>query len=554
MNMKYIIAAVIIIVVGGVAGAMYFGNTSSISERSANTLVCAVGTHGGEPEAGFDPIMGWSSEMGTQSLIQSTLFKKDHNLTFQNDLATNYTTSPDLKQWNVTIRPDVKFSDNTSLTAKDVAFTYNKAKESGAACDLSSMNNATAINKTTVQFNLNETDSTFKDKLCDVGIVPSATYNNETYGSNPIGSGPYKLVQWDKGQQTILELNDNYYGEKPQFDKITLVWMKNEDALAAAQKGEVDIAEVPLNYANQSVDNMTNVMLNSVDIRYISLPVQNDTGQVNPDGQHLGNNVTADPAIRQALNYGVNRSSIISGALYGHGTPAYSTVGQQLPWYNPDVNISDGDVAKAKQILADNGWKDTDGDGIVEKNGVKAEVDLYYSSDDPVRQAIAVSTQEQAKKIGIQFNPVGASWDEIDNYKFNSSVVWGGGSSDPDTVYTQYYSELAGQGYDNPSLVNNSVSDKYMLEAKNTTDVSQSYALWEKAIWDGSNGVSVQGDAPILAIAEIPYSYFVDNNLDISQNTETIQPHGGDIFGNIQDWHRVNQTNINTTNSTNSTS
>lgn len=97
------------------------------------------------------------------------------------------------------------------------------------------MNNATAVNPTTVQFDLNKSDSTFLDKLAYTGIVPSDSYNNETYGSNPVGSGPYKFAQWDKGQQVILERNDNYYGDQPEFKKLTILFAQNEAAFNAAK-------------------------------------------------------------------------------------------------------------------------------------------------------------------------------------------------------------------------------------------------------------------------------------------------------------------------------
>ena len=76
-------------------------------------------------------------------------------------------------------------------------------KTTGESVDLSTMDNATAVDKNTVKFTLNKPDSTFSDKLLYVGIVPSDSYNNETYGTNPVGSGPFKFVQWDKGQQVI---------------------------------------------------------------------------------------------------------------------------------------------------------------------------------------------------------------------------------------------------------------------------------------------------------------------------------------------------------------
>lgn len=231
MDRKYLIGAILVIIVIIIGCAVYFGQ--SHVERADDELVVAAYSHGGEPESGFDPILGWNYY--SEPLIQSTLLKMNRNMSYENDLATNYTISDDYKTYTVQIRDDVKFTDNTPLDAEDVAFTYNEAKKTGASLDLSNMNNATAVNPTTVQFDLNKSDSTFLDKLAYIGIVPSDSYNNETYGSNPVGSGPYKFAQWDKGQQVILERNDNYYGDQPEFKKLTILFAQNEAAFNAAK-------------------------------------------------------------------------------------------------------------------------------------------------------------------------------------------------------------------------------------------------------------------------------------------------------------------------------
>ena len=203
MENKYLIGAIIaIIAIIGVAAVTMGGGST---QHAPNELVTCVAAHGEEPEYGFDPMHGWGyHDSGTDPLIQSTILKRDANNTFVNDLATNYTISDDYKTYTVEIRDDVNFTDGSKLTAGDVAFSYNKAKELGEGADLSSMDNATAEGNKVV-FTLNKADSTFINKLTDVGIVPEASYNEETYGQNPIGSGPYKLAQWDKGQQFILE-------------------------------------------------------------------------------------------------------------------------------------------------------------------------------------------------------------------------------------------------------------------------------------------------------------------------------------------------------------
>jgi len=537
MNKKYTILIACIIVIGIVAGIVLYG--SSYVERSPDELVTAVGAHGGEPETGFDPILGWNYL--AEPLLQSTLFKKDHNASLKNDLATDYEITDGGKKYIVTIRKGVKFHDNTTLTAKDVAFTYNEAKKVGGEIDLSNMLKATAVGDDKIEFTLNKTDSSFISKLCAIGIVPSASYNNVTYGENPIGSGPYKFVQWDKGQQVIMELNENYYGKKPYFKKLTILFLDGDAAFAAAKRGEVDIAEVPLSYANETLENYVMKALNSVDARGISLPNIENTGNKTEEGNPIGNNVTADVAIRKALNYGISRQSIIDGALNGHGNKSFDGIGLQLPWSNPKSAIEDGDVEQAKKILEEGGWKDSDGDGIVDKNGLKASFTVYYPSDDTTRQAIAISVSEQAKKFGIEVKVEGKSWDEIDKIKNSQGVVWGYGSWDPSSLYHQYYGGFAGSGYDNPSFYTNLDVDSHMDTAMNAANEEASYSSWSQVSWDGSIGISPKGDAAWLWTVFIDYPYFIDKTLDISPETATIQPHGGNIFGNIYDWKRVSK-------------
>lgn len=536
MDSKYLIGIIAIVIIAIIAGAVLMGGSSN--QRADDALVVAAYSHGGEPEAGFDPILGWNYL--AEPLIQSTLLKMTPNMTYKNDLATSWQTNDDFTEYTVKLRDDVKFTDNTTLDAEDVAFTYNTAATTGASeLDFSSLDNATAKDSTTVVFELNRPDSTFVDKLAYLGIVPSDSYNNETYGQNPVGSGPYKFVQWDKGQQVILEKNPDYYGKQPEFNKLTILFEQNDAAFNAAKNHEVDVAAVPLAYANESVDGYDMKLLDTIDVRGLSLPVVPNTGQTTEDGNQMGNNVTADKAIREALNYGINRTAIAEGALNGFGYPNFDGIAHQLPWANEEVNqIQDGDVEKAKQILKEGGWEDTDGDGIVEKDGLKASINVYYSSDASERQAIAVTIAEQAKEFGIEVNATGSNWDEMDAIKNTDPIVWGFGSTDPSTIMSEYYGDYAGQGYSNPALVNNTAVNTHIDNAMKS-DRESSYSEWSAVSWDGSTGISPLGDSAWLWAGEIKYGYFVDDSLAISEDTALLQPHGGDIFSNIYDWHRV---------------
>lgn len=528
MDKKYMIIGIVAVI--AVIAIAAFAMGSGSSQRADDELVMAVSVHGGEPEAGFDPLAEWG--IGTEPLIQSTLLKKDANGTIINDLATNYTVSSDLKEYDVTIRDDVKFTDDTKLTAKDVAFTYNKAKENGVV-DLDNVKEINAVDDTHVKFVLNKTDSTFIHKLTQVGIVPEATYNNETYGEHPVGSGPYKLSQWDKGQQAIFEVNENYYGKKPYYKKITNLFMEPDAAFAAAKNGEVDVVEVPLSYSNESIEGMHQVVYPSVDVRYIGLPVNNET--TNADGVIVGNNITADPAIREAISIGINRQGMVEGAYNGLGNVSYTGISKLLPFAS-NATIEDGKVDEAKQILEQAGWKDTDGDGIREKDGKKASFEIDYASSDSTRQAVALQFSEQVKQLGIEATPEGKTWDEMDSTKFNQPIVWGGGSSDPYQLYKFYDSEVAATGYSNPAAYNNSEVDNLINSAMENSDINASYSTWSQVPDKALN------DNPYIWVGTLDYLFFVNDTVDMSDATHTIYPHGGDVWGNIYDWTRINAT------------
>ena len=537
MDKKYIIVAVIaliaIISIGSVS-AGWFDFLTGDTERGPDEIVCAAMPHGEEPEYGFDPMHGWGfNDGGVEPLIQSTLLKHDHNADIVNDLATDYEVSDDFKTYTVNIRDDVKFTDGSKLTAKDVAFSYNTAKETGEATDLSMMESAEAVNDTQVKFTLNKADSAFVHKLTDLGIVPEATYDNASYGQNPIGSGPYKLAQWDKGQQVILERNDDYYGKKPYYSKITNLFLDRDAAFSAVKSGDVDLAEVHYTYADEDIDGYHLERFKSVDMQGISLPVTPDTGEETQEGNPYGNNVTADPAIREALNIGIDREKVIDTALNGYGEPSTNGIGFLLPFTYD--NFEDGKVDEAKKILDDAGWKDTDGDGIREKNGTKASWTLWYYPTLVYRESIAIAVSEQAKELGLDMQLEGSSWDDIEGKYSTMSIVWGGGGLDPSSVANYFDSRLAGSGYNNPTILNDSSVDALIDQAR-CKELNSSYPTWSKMAQQANS------HDPYIWIGSVDYTYFVNDNVDISPDTATVYGHGGDIWSNVYDWKNVNAT------------
>lgn len=517
------------------------GGSDKLVSQGSDELVVNVNSHTSEPKTGFDPLLGWGcGHVNFEPLIQSTLFKSADDGSIINDLATNYSVSEDGKIWTVHIRDDVRFTDGENLTAEDVAFTFNTAIESNSELDMSNLKKATATNNTAVEFQLKEPQSSFIWRLRYVGIVPEHVYKKETYGSNPIGSGPYKFVQWDKGQQAILELNEDYYGEKPYFKKITMLFLDKDTAFAAVKSGDVDVAEIEISHANQTVEGYKLVALPAARAQGISFPMQNNTGQKSLQGDPIGNNVTADIAIRKALNVGIDRKALLEGVIYGKGAVEYTGVDQR-DFGNPEAKINDSNLEEAREILENAGWKDTDGDGIREKDGTKAEFKLYYSASDQTRQALSVAVSEQARKLGIKIDLVGASWDEIYANQYSSAVLYAYSSIDTFNLYLQYHSKVADDTYKNPGLYNNSVVDGYLEAALRSTDQDQATKYWQLAAYDGNTGFGPAGDTTWLWLVTIDYLYMVDETMDMGTPQRNA---GADVLGNIYEWKRIDAASL----------
>ncbi|MGF9978275.1 ABC transporter substrate-binding protein [Viridibacillus arvi] len=484
-----------------------------------------------EPEAGFDPTTGWG-RYGSP-LFQSTLLKRDDKLKIVNDLATSYKVSEDGKVWTVKMREDVKFSDGEPLTAADVVFTFETAINNGSVVDLNGMAKVEAVDDYTVKFTLKEPQSTFVNSLVATGIVPKHAYGKD-YAENPIGSGPFQLVQWDKGQQVIVKANPEYYDKKPNFKQITFLFLNEDAAFAAAQAGTVDLAYIPAAFSKQKVKGMRLETIQTVDNRGIVFPFVK-SGEENEAGLPIGNDVTADPAIRHAINIGVDRQALVDGVLEGHGTPAYTSV-DGLPWWNSETVIKDADMDSAKKLLSDAGWKDTDGDGILEKGSLKAEFTLYYLANDAIRQSLAISVADMMKPLGINIKLEGGSWDMIAKKMYSNPVLMGWGSHDPHEMYNIYSSESAGIEYYNTGYYQNKTVDEYFEKALSSKSEKEAIEFWKKAQWDGTTGLSAKGDAPWAWLVNINHLYLVKDGLDIGDQRIHVHGHGWPATDNIVDW------------------
>ena len=506
--------------------------SSSANDAGAKNQVIVAMNMNSEPAAGFDPFVSWGcGEHVHEPLIQSTLITTDADLEFVNDLATEYYCADDGMTWYFTIRDDAKFTDGEPLTASDVAFTINGIIESEAAeADLSMVEKAVATDDTHVEIIMAKPYNALLYTLAVVGIVPEHAHG-EDYGANPIGSGRYMLEQWDRGQQVILKANPDYYGEAPKMERVVVVFMEEDAALAAVRAGQVDIAYTSATYSDQTSEGYELFACETVDSRGISLP-SIAAGQTKADGANeypAGNDVTCDLAVRRAINYGVDRQAMIDNVLNGYGTPAYS-VCDSSPWGSPDMKV-ETDVEAAKKLLDEAGWASGE-DGIRSKDGVRAAFDMYYASDDSVRQALAAEFADQMKELGIEVSIKGASWDDIYPHEFATPILWGWGSNAPTELYELTYSK----GWGNYACYDNAEIDSYLDEALAVPYIEDSYELFQKAQWDGTQGVAPQGAATWVWLANVDHLYFKRTGLEVAEQKPHPHGHGWSLVNNVDRW------------------
>ncbi len=509
------------------------GDEASVPGTSNQVIVTM--TPGSEPAAGFDPMVAWGcGEHVHEPLIQSTLITTDAELGFKRDLAVSYSCDPDGMRWVFIIRDDVIFTDGVALTAEDVAFTINGiiANESSQA-DLSMVREARAVDAVTVEIYMHSPNNALLYTLAVMGIVPAHAYDNN-YGAKPIGSGRYMLEQWDKGQQAILKANPSYYGEAPIMERVVVAFMEEDSSLANVRAKQVDVAYTSATLVEASHEDYELFVCPSVDSRGISLPsVASGSPAKVEDGVSyaVGNDVTCDLALRQAMNCGLDRNRMIEHVLNGYGKSAYS-VGDGMPWSSPDMKV-EYDLEKAISLLEKGGWALAD-DGVRQKDGIRAAFDLLYSAGDSVRQALAADFADQMTALGIDVTIRGASWDDIYPEQYKTPVLWGWGSNTPIEMFELTHS----RGWGNYASYENKQVDAHLEAALAQPSIDESYEHYQKAQWDEltGEGIAPQGASTWIWLANIDHLYFARQGLNIAEQKPHPHGHGWSLLNNVDRW------------------
>ena len=502
----------------GIISLFFISVFINSADAQPNTLTIALGA---EPDSGFDPIYGWGKY--NNPLFQSSLIKRDDKLKLTPDLALSWDLSKDKLTWNIKLRGGVLFSDGSQLTAEDIKFTFDTAKNAATVHDLTNLSEVIITSKNSLSFELKTPDINFIDNFINLSIVPAHSYTSR-YGQMPIGSGPFKLVRWDKGQQLIVNVNPYYYGQKPFFEKLIIVFSDEDSRYSRLVTGQLDLAAIAPRYAQALPAGFKLWSIESVDNRGISWPMQ---GVQDAD---IGNDVTSQLAIRTAIDRVIDRDVLVHQLLDGHATAAFS-IADGLPWGPldiPQVSSPETRLSEALALLEQSGWKLVD--GIRQKQGLRASMTLYYLAGDSIREQLALTVAQMVKPLGIEIHPKGESWENIYKHMHNQPVLFGFGSHSASEVRFVHHSQYRGRDYYNAGYYINAKLDAVLDSAQHAASWEASLPYWRQA------QELIRKDLPWTWLVNLRHLYAANRCLDLAEPGVEPHGHGWPLANNISEW------------------
>ncbi|GHT01385.1 transporter [Synergistales bacterium] len=386
-------------------------------------------------------------------------------------LAESWEVAGDSVTWTFHLRKGVKFSDGSPFTAEDVKFSILRTREKINKNIVSTIKDVVVVDDLTVNIITNAPDSILLDNLGRNKILSKAyvtRVGDQQAELVPVGTGPYKLVEWVREDHITITPNEHYWGKKPVITDVTFRPITNAATRTAALlTGEVDIiADVPVRDFDR-ITNTEGIETSSRPGEFLIFLHIDGNREVTP-AIDLPKNPMTDLRVRQAISMAIDRELITRVSLNGSAAPTGQMViegkrgylpGRPTPEYNPD---------KAKALLKDAGYE----------NGFKVKLDApngRYMNDAQVAQAIASQLSKVGIEIDLNLHPKSVFFDYV-RPGDKSSLVMTGWSEEVDAGMmgnVLFYTRGKGsKGGSNRCHYSNAEYDRLLDEADATADVA----------------------------------------------------------------------------------
>lgn len=427
------------------------------------------------------------------------------------------------KTYTFHLREGLTFHDGEPLTSKDVKFTLNQIldpdNQSEIVSNYQDIQEITCPDDQTVKIRLKRQNAGFPEYMT-IGILPEhllkgKDLKKDEFNQKPVGSGPYKLTDWDPGQSITMEAFDGYYGGAPKINQVVFRIIPDTSARAlAVKKGEVDMAQVTPKDAQGLKDEkgLTIHQMKTADYRAIAYNFNYELFKENRE-------------LPKALSYAADRKQIIDGVLMGQGQAAYSPI-QKNQFNDSSINHYDKDLSKMAEILKQKGWE-KNSDGIWEKNGQPLKFTIWAMANDQVRVDMAKMLADQLKKAGCQ---VDAQSKETLDWENQAACVIGWGSPfDADDHTFKIFTTGAGDNY---TYYSDPAVDRALTSARTTLDPDKRAGYYRDFL------KAFAADPPYTMIAYIDADYAIRDGVTGITDDTVLGHHGVGVFYNIADWEK----------------
>ena len=390
-----------------------------------------------------------SASHGAASMIYNGLIKYDRNLNIVGDLAKTWDISEDGLTITFHLRKGVRWHDGYPFTAADVLFTYqitiDPKTPTAYSGDFLMVKKAEVKGPYTFRVTY---DRPFAPALTSwsASILPRHLLEGKDItktklSRHPIGTGPYMFKEWKTGQKLVLISNPDYFEGRPCIDGYILRIIPDMATmfLELRAKGIDRMNLTPLQYTRQTENRFFRKNFNKY--HYLSFAYTYF-------GYNLKNPLFKDKRVRQSISYAINKEEIIQGVLLGLGKVATGPFKPGAWAYNSRVKRYPYDPQKARELLAEAGWKDTNGDGILDKNGEPFAFEITTNQGNEIRAKCAEIIQRRLADIGITVKIRIIEWaafikEFINKRRFDATILGWTIPLDPD-IYDVWHSSKTG--------------------------------------------------------------------------------------------------------------
>jgi peptide/nickel transport system substrate-binding protein len=440
-------------------------------------------------------------------------------------LAHSWEYSPDGLTWTFHLRRNVRFHDGTELTAEDVKFTFDKINDPSIKSPyINIFRNFKSVNvkhRFTVEIHLENPLPSLLFYF-DVGILPQHLLMGKDMGKaafnyHPIGTGPFKMERWSK-DEIILKANEEYFGRRPHLNMVKVKFFKNQGMVwAGLMKGTVDCVFLSYSKHYDIIEKIADFKAYSFLNPYYYILAFNE------NSTYFGKKF-----VRQALNYAVGKEKILTKVLGGRGRISSGTI-FPLSWaYNNSIKPYPFDPKKAARLLKMAGWKDTNGNHILDKDGREFQFVLLIVEGDDVSRECALIIQQQLLDIGVKMKvtvlPFSRMYERfLSTRKFDASLL-SIISDDPDKNYLWWDSSQIDHGFNVFSYKNKKV-DELLEQGRTTLDREERrriYHQFQREIYEDPPGV---------------FLFWRDYLVGIHRRFREVNVSPAGILDNINEWY-----------------